>query len=99
MTQNLEPWIPEQVRQALIRYRDHHIPTGGFLYAVLCNNLKEAIGRADEMNINFIPAIVSWCYNNLPNGSWGTPDAVEYWLNHASAASTSSGAPTEAGEL
>lgn len=73
------PIKPEMI-EGLLRYRDHHIQTGSFLQAVLENNLKEAVGRADSENQWALCSIVSWCYNNLPSGSWGNPERVRDWL-------------------
>lgn len=52
---------------------------GGFLMAVLENNLKEAFGRADSYNIQTLGAIVSYCYNHLPAECWGSPAKVLEW--------------------
>ena len=40
--------IKQSTMDSLRRYAQHHIPTGGFLQAVLENNLMQACGRADE---------------------------------------------------
>jgi hypothetical protein len=63
------------------RYVDLHCPTGDFLYAVLTNNLKEAVGRADEENLAALPEIVGYCYNEIPFDCWGSPARVAAWLN------------------
>ena len=73
--------VPDNVKGSLIRYRDHKIPTGGFLEAVLKNDLISAIERADDENVQCIPDIVRFCYENLPFGSWGSPKNVRDWIN------------------
>lgn len=70
---------PEMIG-GLMRYRDNRIPPGGFLRNVLENNLKMAVQSADSENQWALCAIVNWCYNNLPAGSWGSPSAVTAWL-------------------
>jgi len=65
---------------SLRRYTEHKIPTGSFLRAVLENDLTEAIGRADHININRIPSIVDYIYNNLPHNSWGSKEIVRQFL-------------------
>lgn len=65
---------------ALDRYAESHHPVGGFLTALLSNDLKEACGRADEDNLQNIAALVAYCYNNLPAAAWGSPECVAAWL-------------------
>ena len=72
--------IRQDVMESLKRYIEHRIPTGGFLEAVLSNDLKEAIGRADEDNMRVLPEIVGWLYNEAPSSCWGSPQRVKEWL-------------------
>lgn len=72
--------IPEHMHDGLERYVNDHVPVGGFLEAVICNNLREAVASADDDNIRNIPAFVNWLYNEAPGGSWGSKEAYENWL-------------------
>jgi len=72
--------IPRAVKESLDRYVYHRIPTGGFLYAVLTNDLFEAVGRADDCNLACLPEICSYIYNEVPSTCWGSPEAVQLWL-------------------
>lgn len=72
--------IEPRFKESLDRYVEHGISTGGFLEAVLCNNLSEAVGRADEKALENLPHIVSYIYNELPGGAWGSPERVQVWL-------------------
>lgn len=65
---------------ALNRYVFDHLPPGGFLYAVLTNNLKESFARADDQNLSALPAIVSFMYNHMPADCQGSPQRVAAWL-------------------
>ena len=65
---------------SLDRYVDHRIPTGGFLYAVLTNNLFEAFGRADRENSDTLREICDYIYSELPAGCWGSMEKVAWWL-------------------
>ena len=58
--------IRQDVKESLARYVEHGIEPGGFLRAVLENNLKEACGRADHQNQATLFHIVSYIYNELP---------------------------------
>lgn len=73
------PIKPEMI-EGLVRYKDHRIETGGFLRAVLENDLKEAVQRADLENQRSLCSIVAWCYNNMPAHAWGSPERVRLWL-------------------
>jgi len=71
---------PKNVVDSLRRYVVDRIPTGGFLQAVLENNLMEAVGRADHVNIQCLPDICCYVYNEIPDSCWGSPEAVTAWL-------------------
>lgn len=62
------------------RYVNDHCPTGDFLYAVLSNNLRDSVGRADEENLKDLSEIVGYCYQYLPTTCWGSPEKVKKWL-------------------
>ena len=71
---------PPNARESLLRYWHERIPTGGFLLAVLENNLREAFSRADDVNVRHLGGIVRWCYWELPSPAWGSPERVRAWL-------------------
>lgn len=54
-------------------------PVGGFLEAVLENNLVAAMSRADDENLRTLPAVVAYVYNELPSLCWGNPAKVKAW--------------------
>ncbi len=72
--------IPGYTMTTLENYIDRGVPTGGFLRAVLGNDLQEAVARADENNIVALPAIVGWLSCNAPSACWGSPKLVADWL-------------------
>ena len=73
----------DHLMPSLRRYIDLHCPPGGFLHAVLSNDLKEAIARADEQNMGLLPILATWLYNEAPGGCWGSAERVRNWLNSA----------------
>lgn len=75
------PIVPDETVEALERYVYHLIPTGSFLMAVLCNDLKEACGRADSNNRRILFETMSLIYNTIPSISWGSYAKVGNWLN------------------
>lgn len=74
------PNIPPNLLVALRRYARDHVAVGGFLTAVLENDLVNAAGRADPFNRPHIADLALWCYNCLPGGCWGSPANVAAWL-------------------
>ena len=58
-------------------YVDHGRPTGGFLRAVLANDLMQAIASGDESSLNNLPAICRYIYNEIPGNVHGSYAAVD----------------------
>lgn len=81
MTQPNPELIEQRFKESLERYIKEGIPTGSFLNAVLGNNLKESIQRADHTAIDNIPHIVAYLYNDCPSLCWGSPAKVAEWIN------------------
>jgi hypothetical protein len=78
--------IPEYMEGAIQRYIDHGIPPGGFLSAVICNDLSGACGHADDENRRNIPAFVAYFYNEAPADCWGSREKMAAWIeNHQKA--------------
>lgn len=79
----LEPgWhlVPERLRPGLERYFADRVRPGGFLCAVLANDLREATGRADDEHLPHLRNLVRFLYNYAPAKSHGSAEAVEAWL-------------------
>lgn len=74
------PAVREDMIGALERYVTQRISPGGFLTAVLSNDLREAQGRADDYNARTLNAIVGLCYTGLPSECWGSSERVRNWL-------------------
>lgn len=72
--------IPPHMMEGLIAYRDSHIPVGGFLQAIIGNNLTEAVARADDTNLWIIPIYVSWFRWEMPADAWGNSKAYIAWI-------------------
>ncbi len=75
--------IPDELKRGLDDYAQHGTPTGGFLRAVLANDLMEAVGRADDNNVRLLKEICSYIYNEMPSrhtGCWGSYEAVDAWI-------------------
>ncbi len=75
----IPPHLPVRFRGGMERYLHDGILPGGFLRAVLCNDLKEALSRADDRSVMELPGIVSWLYSTAPMDCWGSPEAMNNW--------------------
>ena len=74
--------IPEGMREGLRLYVEDHIRPGSFLVAVICNDLREAVAQADDVNMPNIPAYVNYFYNHAPSTCWGSQKKMEAWLKN-----------------
>ena len=73
--------LSSQDLEPLRRYVFDKIKPGGFLTAILTNDLKEAMGRADSTNRRRVFEYVEWLYNQAPHNCWGSPERVSEWLS------------------
>jgi len=74
--------IPENTKYSIDLYVSDKIPTGGFLRAVLTNDLFGAMGRADLENRHSLWEICDYIYNEIPADCWGSVEKVEAWLGN-----------------
>lgn len=72
--------LPEGLRDGVKLYIEDGIKPGSFLTAVVCNDLKESFGRADENSIRRMFDIVSFFYNEVPLNCWGSKKNMETWM-------------------
>lgn len=74
--------LPMHTQRGVKDYIENRIPTGGFLHAVITNDLKEAFGRADDINRDRMFDIVSFFYNQAPINCWGSVKAYDDWIKN-----------------
>jgi len=72
-------YIPERMMPGLKMWIEHGKSPGGFLRAVLENDLIEALRRADDENLANLPAFVAYLYNEAPALCWGSAEKVKAW--------------------
>lgn len=82
----VEPYVfrdwfirPDMMEPIRAYIEDHH-PTGGFLAAVISNDLNGAVSRADPSNLINLPAFTAYFYNEAPPECWGSPERMKAWL-------------------
>jgi len=71
--------IPEHITDSFENYLIHGFSPGGFVTSIIANDIFLAVGRADGINIQFIPQIVNWIIFNMPTESIGSYQAVTDW--------------------
>ena len=71
--------VPEATAHSLAEYVTKGRNVGGFLEAVLKNDLKESFNRADLDNRSALFKIVMFLYNDCPMNCWGSPKKYEEW--------------------
>ena len=76
--------IRPDMMEPLQAYIEEHRPVGGFLSAVISNDLSRACSRADEDNLRNLPAFVAFLYNAAPSTCWGSPEKMKKWLEEPS---------------
>lgn len=75
--------LPEHMREPARAYVEEHQPVGGFLRAVLENDLVNAFGRADPDNRAAMADWATWLWNDIPQACWGDAKKVDAWLHPA----------------
>lgn len=71
--------VPRHNHDSLVEWLCIGRPVGGFLESVLCNDLRGAVGEADDTNLRHIPDLVRWLYNHAPIPAWGNASVVRKW--------------------
>lgn len=74
--------LPERMHGGIRRYIEHGIPPGHFLTAVICNDLREACGCADDENRRLLFEYVQFFYMYAPRGCWGSEENFKAWVQH-----------------
>jgi hypothetical protein len=72
--------IPEHMVDGIVNYVQHGIPPGGFLHALLSNDLVSAWSRGDDENRRYIGQWVTFLINYVPSLAWGSEEKVGRWI-------------------
>lgn len=68
-------------QQALYNYFVYGYRPGGFITAVLANDLIAAATKADNWNKELLHSYANWVFRHAPTGSYGSYDIVNGWLS------------------
>ncbi len=71
--------VPEHMHAGIFDWLVYGVQPGGFLSAVLANDLVEAFARADDINQRSMLKWAQYLYNEAPVGSWGSVETCERW--------------------
>ena len=74
-------FIPPHMVGAILNYFNEKCPSGGFLRAVLENDLMEAVRRADGTNIDILYVYVAFLHHCCPYDTYGSKEIVKAWLD------------------
>lgn len=73
--------IPSHLHAGIVRYITAGSRPGGFLTAVIINDLLLAVCRADDdISIEELRAIVRWFYNEADGNCRGSAEAMARWV-------------------
>lgn len=88
-TQELKYWsaqllaydVPVDLQDGLANWIILHSPPGGFLQAVLANDLKESLARGSAVSLHGLENIVRFLYQEAPGSCWGSVAHVQKWCD------------------
>lgn len=73
--------LPERCHAGLADYIMKGAEPGGFLCALLGNDLRDAIARADDENRKRIVDYVAFLNSKAPARCWGSRERVDAWID------------------
>ena len=78
--------VPGYMQDGLTSYFNDHRAPGGFLTAVLENDLMMAFSKADLTNTHTMHTYAKWLFNHADTGAYGSKAKVKAWLANKEAA-------------
>ena len=76
--------LPGYMVPAVFNYLENRKVPGGFLSAVISNDLHGAISNADDQNRRVIRSWLKLLYNEFPGNAWGSKEKLTLWLEGGS---------------
>lgn len=90
--------VPPSLRDGTYRWIEYGITPGGFLTAIICNDLFMAWRLADDENHRRFAEIVGWWHEHAPEGSRGNETTFGWWKSQGGLQRTIAHARKENGE-
>lgn len=73
--------VPAHLHGGIVRYCISGLRPGGFLTAVIMNDLLLAVCRADDdVSMEEMRAVCRWLYNDAPSACRGSAEAMARWV-------------------
>jgi len=72
--------LPHHMIPGIKLYIEMGVEPGGFLEALLENNLVRSFNTADDVNFRSMAAWASFLYNKAPSDCWGSKAKVDSWI-------------------
>ena len=70
---------PVHILDSINRFVEHGLEPGGFVKAVLSNDLVGAFNAADTKSLRGLQDILRYCRSKIPPACWGSPAKVKNW--------------------
>tara|TARA_R110002020_G_scaffold261230_2_gene475582 strand:- start:468 stop:836 length:369 start_codon:yes stop_codon:yes gene_type:complete len=82
--------VPDYMQGQVRGYIENGLPPGGFLTAILENNLSRSVEQADTANQ---AALIEWArvLSHMPRNMWGSPETVNAHLDRLAELRTNPG--------
>lgn len=90
--------IPQHMWESVRNYIEHGFAPGGFLYAVLTNNLADSFNKGDMLNAQSLGNYVRFMWWEIDSDAWGSPEKVDAWIKKGGSLGHESQGTTEGGE-
>jgi len=71
---------PVHILDSINRYVEHGIEPGGFVTAVLSNDLAATLQAADTKSLRGLPDILQYIFWEIPSVCWGSKAKVKAWI-------------------
>ena len=71
--------IPPAIKRAIDLHEQEGRTCGSFVTALLQNDLREAVGRADRYSMDAMKEIMQYLDWEIQGRCWGSPSAVKEW--------------------
>lgn len=71
--------LPEWAITSFTEYVAKGTPVSGFLRAILCNDLMDAFGRADDENCRIMFHYAKYVHNKIPMSCHGSKRIYKLW--------------------
>lgn len=73
--------VPSHMQDGIRAYVETGRHPGGFLKAVLSNELVQAFNAADSTNRRYMDEWAAFLFNELPANCWGSRETVDEWVD------------------